>query len=55
MKSAQPRKSYIRNTKYGKQLIVPAKHTVAKTAKRRQYEKEQTDQNTKNEPESREA
>jgi hypothetical protein len=53
MKRAVPQKSYVRQTKYGPQWIVPAKNTVAK---RKRYEKIKVEpKDTKDEPEQREA
>ncbi|CAN5203506.1 hypothetical protein BH09PAT1_BH09PAT1_1420 [soil metagenome] len=46
-----PTRSYIRNTKAGKQLVVPAKQTFAKLRKKQNEQVKEKD--TKNEPESR--
>lgn len=50
------KKSYFRTTKDGVQLIVPAKHTFAKTMRKQQNEKNKTIAQEKPEakPESRE-
>lgn len=55
MKNVLPKRPYLRNTKSGVQLIVPSKHTPAKTLKKRMNEKEQVGSETKDERESREA
>lgn len=50
-----PKRSYIRNTKNGKQLIVPAKQTIAKSVrKQNEQSKETVEKETSNEPKSRE-
>lgn len=54
MKKALPTRSYFRNTKTGMQLVVPAKHTIAKTIKRQQNEKIKSDtEKPEAKPESR--
>lgn len=55
MKNVLPKRPYLRNTKSGVQLIVPSKHTPAKTLKKRMNEKEKVGSETKDERESREA
>lgn len=54
MKNVLPKRPYLRKTKSGVQLIVPSKHTPAKTLKKRINE-EKVGSETKNERESREA
>ncbi len=51
-----PQRSYIRNTKNGKQLIVPAKQTFAKVRKKQNEQSKNSEKEaTSNEPEPRKA
>ena len=52
-----PKKSYYRTTKSGLQLVVPAKHTIAKLVRKQNEKNKQTnaEKETSAEPESRKA